>query len=93
MPGIGTTRVSRPFPNGDALPGFPEAHKSRAKTPRSGGGRRSRWKTADGTIIERDYLHNTVEVYDASGRRHLGDFDPWDARQVGPADPARHVEP
>ena len=38
----------------------------------------------DGTIIERDYLHNTVEVYDASGRRHLGDFDPWDGRQVGP---------
>jgi hypothetical protein len=50
---------------------------------------------ADGRrqTAQRDYLHNTVEVYDASGRRHLGDFDPWDARQVGPADPARHVEP
>jgi len=47
----------------------------------------------DGTIIERDYLHDTVEVYDASGRRHLGDFDPWDARQIGSADPTRHVEP
>jgi hypothetical protein len=45
----------------------------------------------DGTIIERDHLHDTVEVYDASGRRHLGDFDPWDGRQVGSADPTRHV--
>jgi hypothetical protein len=47
----------------------------------------------DGTILERDYLHNTVEVYDPSGRRHLGDFDPWDSRQVGAPDPTRHVEP
>jgi Cytotoxic len=57
--------------------------------PGSGGGRRSRWKT----IIERDYLHDTVEVYDASGRRHLGDFDPWDGRQIGQPDPTRSVEP
>lgn len=47
----------------------------------------------DGTIIERDYLHDTVEIYDPSGRRHRGDFDPWDGRQVNPADPTRHVEP
>jgi len=44
-------------------------------------------------IMERDYLHDTVEVYDASGRRHLGEFDPWDGRQVGPPDPTRSVEP
>jgi hypothetical protein len=62
-------------------------------TPRSRAGHRSRWKTDDGTIIERDYLHDTVEVYDASGPRHLGDFDPWDGRQIGPPDPARSVEP
>jgi Cytotoxic len=75
------------------LPGFPNAVKTRAKTPRNGGGRRSRWKDPDGTIYERDYLHNTVEVYDRTGQRHLGDFDPWDGRQVGSVDLNRHVEP
>jgi Cytotoxic len=89
----GTPRVSRPFPSGDTLPGFPDAQKARAKTPRAGGGRRSRWKTEDGTIIERDYLHDTVEVYDASGRRHLGEFDPWDGRQINAPDVTRSVEP
>ena len=93
QPGVGTTRTRRSFPAGDTLPGFPEAYKTRAKTPRSGGGRRSRWKTEDGRIIERDYLHDTVEVYDSSGRRHFGDFDPWDGRQVGASNPTRSVEP
>jgi Cytotoxic len=61
--------------------------------PRIGGGLRSRWKDERGRILERDYLHDTVEVYDPSGRRHLDDFDPWDGRQVGRADRSRHVEP
>jgi hypothetical protein len=87
-------RISRPFPKGDTLPAFPGTQKSRAKTPRAGGGYRSRWKDEDGKIIERDYLHNTVEVYDPSGRRHLGDFDPWDGRQIRPPNPSRRpVEP
>jgi hypothetical protein len=42
--------------------------------------------------IERDYLHGTVEVYDASGRKHLGEFDPWDGRQISAPDPTRSVE-
>ncbi len=89
----GSGRVRRPFPSGDTLPGFPDAQKVRAKTPRPGGGRRSRWKTREGRIVERDRLHETVEVYDPSGRRHLGEFDPWDGRQVSPPDPTRSVEP
>src|SRR5260221_3528033 len=80
--GPGTRRVRRPFQAGDAWPCFPDVQKIRAKRPRPGGGRRSRWKTADGRIIERDRLHDTVEVYDPSGRRHLGEFDPW-GRQTG----------
>src|SRR5579863_4522596 len=87
----GTGRVRRRFPGGDALPGFPDAQKVRAKTPRPGGGRRSRWKTEDGRIIERDRLRDTVEVYDPSGRRHLGEFDPWDGRQIGPAPWSREM--
>ena len=93
MAATGSGRIRRPFPAGDTLPGFPDAAKVRAKTPRPGGGLRSRWKTADGRIIERDRLHNTVEVYDPTGRRHLGEFDPWDGRQVSPPDPTRSVEP
>jgi hypothetical protein len=54
---------------------------------------KSRWKTENGRIIERDYLHDTFEVYDPSGRRHLGEFDPWDGRQIGDPDPTRSVEP
>ena len=50
-------------------------------------------ETADGRIIERDRLRDTVEVYDTTGRRHLGEFDPWDGRQVGPPEPTRSVEP
>src|SRR5262249_27961147 len=79
-------------PKGRYASRLPGAYKTRAKTPRSGGGRRSRWKTAEGMIIERDYLHDTVEVYDSLGRRHLGDFDPWDGRRIGDPDPARSVE-
>jgi hypothetical protein len=62
MPTSGTGRIRRPFPGGDSLPGFPDAQKLRAKTPRPGGGLRSRWKTADGRIVERDRLHDTAEV-------------------------------
>jgi hypothetical protein len=80
----GTGRVRRPFLSSDTLRGFPDAQKVRAKTPRPGGGRRSRWKTEDDRIIERDRLHDTVEVYDPTGRRHLAEFDPWDGRQVTP---------
>jgi hypothetical protein len=42
----------------------PDAVKVRAKTLRPGGGLRSRWRTEDGRILERDRLHDTVEVYD-----------------------------
>src|SRR5215831_1331939 len=38
-------------------------------------------------------IHNTVEVYDPSGRTHHGDFDPWDGRQIGQPDKTRTVEP
>ena len=60
MAASGTGRVRRPFPPGDTLPGFPDAAKIRAKTPRPGGGLRSRWRTVDGRIVVRDRLHGTV---------------------------------
>jgi hypothetical protein len=58
------------------LPGFPDARTVKPKTPRQDGKRlRRRWKTGDGTILEWDYQHGSVEAYDRRGR-HIGEFDP-----------------
>jgi hypothetical protein len=74
------------------LPAFPRARRVKGKT-RFAGGIRRRWKAPDGTIYEWDYRHGAVEVYDARGRNHRGDFDPMTGRQIGPAQPDRTVEP
>ncbi|MGE0257281.1 MAG: colicin E3/pyocin S6 family cytotoxin [Alphaproteobacteria bacterium] len=73
MAETGTGRIRRPFPRGDTLPGFPDAYKVGAKTPRPGGGQRSGCETADGAHFERDPLHDAVEVHDPTGRRHPGE--------------------
>jgi hypothetical protein len=80
-------------PPPDALPGFPDAYRVKSKTSvRGGGSRRRRWKRPDDAIIEWDYLHGTVEVYDTQGR-HLGEFDPVTGQPLKPADPRRRVDP
>jgi hypothetical protein len=64
------------------------------KTPvQGGGGLRPRWKDAQGRIYEWDRRHGTVEVYDRTGKRHRGEFDPVSGKRVGPADPRRRIEP
>ncbi len=75
------------------LPAFPDARKAQAKTPVQGGGKmRNRWKDSQGKIYEWDSQHGTVEVYDRSGRNHLGEFNPISGEQTKPANPARKVE-
>lgn len=75
------------------LPAFPDAKKAPRKTViQGGGGLRARWKDSKGKIYEWDSQHGTVEVYDKSGRRHLGEFDPATGKQTKPADPTRRVE-
>ena len=75
------------------LPGFPNAIKSKPKTPFAGGKLRRRWKDTNvGTIYEWDYQHGTVEKYDARGN-HLGEFDPYTGKQLKDADPTQMVEP
>jgi hypothetical protein len=73
------------------LPAFPGARKVRGTTWFAGGLRR-RWTTTDGLILEWDYQPGTIEVYDSRGR-HVGEFDPTTGQPVGPANPARKVEP
>ena len=59
---------------------------------RYSGGIRRRWRLPDRTILEWDYLHGAVEMYDARGR-HRGEFDPETGEQTGAAVPGRRVEP
>jgi Cytotoxic len=64
------------------------------KTPvQGGGGLRPRWRDAKGRTYEWDKRHGTVEVYDKTGKRHRGEFDPVNGKRLGPADPRRKVEP
>ncbi|HBR5143502.1 TPA: S-type pyocin domain-containing protein, partial [Klebsiella pneumoniae] len=75
------------------LPAFPDAKTAKKRTPvKSGGSLRSRWKDSKGRIYEWDSQHGTVEIYDRSGRNHLGEFDPITGEQTKPADPTRKVE-
>ncbi|WP_312627191.1 colicin E3/pyocin S6 family cytotoxin [Scandinavium sp.] len=75
------------------LPAFPDAKTAKKRTPvRGGGSLRSRWKDSKGRIYEWDSQHGTVEIYDRSGRNHLGEFDPITGEQTKPADPTRKVE-
>ena len=75
------------------LPAFPDAKVAKKRTSVKGGGSlRSRWKDPKGRIYEWDAQHGTVEIYDRSGRNHLGVFDPVTGEQTKPADPTRKVE-
>ncbi|MEX3775908.1 S-type pyocin domain-containing protein [Pseudomonas sp. MYb118] len=71
---------------------FPDAIAAKQKTRVKGKGTRKRWKTADGRILEWDYQHGAVEMYDKRGR-HLGEFDPLTGNRTKPADSTRRIEP
>lgn len=80
-------------PPKDGLPAFPDAAPTKKKTPQQGGsGLRDRWTDSKGRIYEWDRQHGTVEVYDKTGKRHLGEFDPDTGKQVKEPDPKRRVE-
>jgi hypothetical protein len=94
--GVGQTGnigASRVVPPPADLPAFPEAKKAKPKTPRPGGGKRTRWHdSGTGVIYEWDYQHGHVEAYDARGN-HLGAFDHETGRRTKPADLTRRVTP
>ena len=79
------------LPPADLL-AFPAAVRVRRKTS-FGGGLRARWKDAEGSIYEWDYKKGTVERYDRTGQRHLGDFDPVTGELVSRPSKNRKVEP
>ena len=86
--------VGRPVPPPDTLPAFPDAVKAPRRSPvRGGGGLRRRWVGEDGRIYEWDSRHGAVEVYNKTGKRHLGEYDPDTGKQLKPPDPTRTTEP
>jgi RHS repeat-associated protein len=58
------------YPPPKELPGFPGAER----VGRNGG--RVRWKLPDGSIGEWDSQHGELEVYDKTGKKHKGAYDP-----------------
>jgi hypothetical protein len=80
-------------PAPDDLPGFPSARRIKNKSSVQGGGKkRARWQDEDGRILEWDYQHGAVEVYDRRGK-HLGEFDAKTGTSLKPKDPNRRIEP
>jgi hypothetical protein len=65
-----------------ALPGFPGAKKMPSKN------QRTRWVTPDGKILEWDYQHGDVEVYDKRGK-HKGSADPNSGKMTKDPIPGR----
>jgi hypothetical protein len=74
------------------LPAFPDAERAKPKTPFRGGGKRKRWRTAGGDILEWDYENGRVEKYDKRGN-HKGEYDPDTGEKTKDAVPTRKVEP
>ncbi|VEJ21503.1 Colicin-E3 [Neisseria animaloris] len=87
---LGLAHVPAP----SSLPGFPTAAKVKAKTPvQGGGGLRKRWKLPSGCILEWDSQHGEVEMYDKTGKKHLGAFDPKTGEQIKGPIKGRKVKP
>lgn len=75
-----------PPPSDRKLKGFPDAKEIKKK------GGRTRWKDSKRKIYEWDSQHGKVEVYDKTGKKHLGEFDPDTGEQTKPADKSRKTE-
>ncbi|WP_374637007.1 colicin E3/pyocin S6 family cytotoxin [Agrobacterium salinitolerans] len=58
-----------PKPKTEEITGFPGLKEVR------GVGGRPRWVDSKGKIYEWDKQHGAVEVYDKTGKKHLGEFD------------------
>lgn len=81
-----------PPPKDKTLEGFPEARKVKKKNPiNNGGGLRERWELPDGTILEWDYQHGTVEKWNKNMTKHLGEFDHKTGQRINPGDPKKSI--
>jgi peptidoglycan hydrolase-like protein with peptidoglycan-binding domain len=74
------------IPPPDTLPAFPDAKPA----PRRG--QRARWKDSKGKIYEWDSKKGEVEIYDKTGKKHEGGFDPKTGKQISKPVPGRKTE-
>jgi hypothetical protein len=70
----------------DTLPAFPDAKKARKKS------HRERWKISNKRILEWDYQHGEIEMYNKNGI-HIGAFDPNTGEKIKDAIKGRKIEP
>lgn len=101
--GIGSGKTVRPrphmpdphmkyYPPPKKLNGFPEASRDKAMTPQQGDtGPRKRWRLPDGKILEWDRQHGELEMYNKTGRQHLGSYDPTTGKQLKPSESGRNI--
>ena len=74
------------YPPPKELPGFPGAERISSK------GNRARWRLPDGSIGEWDSQHGEVEVYDKTGKKHKGAYDPKTGEKKKEGKPSRKIE-
>lgn len=77
---------SKYIPPPQTLPAFPDA------VPVKGKGGRKRWKDSKGNIYEWDSQHGKVEIYDKTGKKHKGEYDPDTGEQTKPPEKGRTTE-
>lgn len=68
------------------LPAFPDAKRA------SGTRSRKRWVDSEGKIYEWDSQHGEVEIYDKTGKSHLGGYDPKTGKQTSKPVKGRKTE-
>ena len=68
------------------LPAFPDAKEVKRR------GKRVRWKDSKDRIYEWDSRHGEVEIYDKTGKKHLGAFDPKTGKKLKEGKPGRKVK-
>jgi len=73
----GTYVQPRYIPAPNDLPGFPGSIKLRNKR-----GARPAWRLPDGGIGEWDHQHGEVEIYDKTGKKHKGAFNPDTGEEI-----------
>lgn len=69
------------------LPAFPDAKKVKKQK-----GGRDRWIDSKGKIYEWDYKKGEIELYDKTGKRHQGGFDPKTGARRSKPVPGREIE-
>ncbi len=74
------------IPPPKTLPGFPGAVKVRRKNERA------RWHLPNGDIGEWDSQHGEVEIYDKTGKKHKGAYDPETGEKKKDPKPGRKTD-